>query len=263
MEKNLKGVANNPLFVMKRIHSSELKILGEDYQRTLNANRVAKIVADFNERIANEPKVSERDGKYYVFDGQHTIAARKFINGGDLPILCKVYTGLTEQDEAFLFALQTGTSAKPTSGERMRAWLFGEDEEALDFKRATESAGIYLELGEVPCDYRLKCINTAFDLYRRFGEDVYVDALNIIVDAWDGDHESLKVEMLIAITYFIWLYHDVYDRNKLVSRLRNHKPIDIRKAIKRDLDYTGRKKNIHQIYQIYNGRGKPIIPCRF
>lgn len=41
---------------------------------------------------ANEPKVSFRNGRYYVTDGQHTIEARILRNGGkDLPILCKVY----------------------------------------------------------------------------------------------------------------------------------------------------------------------------
>ena len=47
-----------------------------------------------DERIANEPKVSYRGGRYYVFDGQHTIAARKLLNGGkDLPIAARFSTG--------------------------------------------------------------------------------------------------------------------------------------------------------------------------
>lgn len=61
------------------------------YQRKLNNSRVAGIVASIDARIANEPNVSFRDGKYYIFDGQHTVAARKRMNGGnDLLILCKV-----------------------------------------------------------------------------------------------------------------------------------------------------------------------------
>ena len=90
------------------INSAELKIPRTTYQRELNEDRVRRIAAEFDERIANEPKVSCRDGRYYVFDGQHTIAARKLLNGGrDLPIRCKVFYGLTESDEALLFAQQT------------------------------------------------------------------------------------------------------------------------------------------------------------
>ena len=67
----------------------------------MNPERVKRISHSFDERIANEPKVSQRDGHYVVFDGQHVIAARVDKNSGDeLPILCKVYSDLTEQEEA-------------------------------------------------------------------------------------------------------------------------------------------------------------------
>ena len=95
------------LYKLMEVSSRDLEI-PDAYQRKLNTERVAKIVAGFNERIANEPKVSFRDGHYYVFDGQHTIVARKHMNGNnDLPILCKVYYGMTEADEALLYAPQT------------------------------------------------------------------------------------------------------------------------------------------------------------
>ena len=56
------------------INSKFLEVPRSYYQRTLNANRVKRIAAEFDERIANAPKVSYRNGHYYVFDGQHTIA---------------------------------------------------------------------------------------------------------------------------------------------------------------------------------------------
>ena len=44
-----------------------------EYQRLLRMGKVARIAANFSEYIANEPKVSYRDGRYFVFDGQNTI----------------------------------------------------------------------------------------------------------------------------------------------------------------------------------------------
>ena len=115
------------LYKLMEVSSRDLEI-PDAYQRKLNTERVAKIVAGFDERIANEPKVSFRDGHYYVFDGQHTIVARKHMNGNaDLPILCKVYYGMTEADEALLFSMQTGYSAALTPSARLRANLRGED----------------------------------------------------------------------------------------------------------------------------------------
>lgn len=89
----------------------------DTYQREVEEDKVRDIVAGFNEYIANEPKLSYRNGKYYAFDGQHTIEARKRLNGNkDCDIVCKVFFGMTPEEEARLFAAQTGTSSKPSTG---------------------------------------------------------------------------------------------------------------------------------------------------
>lgn len=106
-----------PPYQMRVIHSSKLIYPREIYQRGVQRKRVELIAADFNEYVANEPKISFRNGKYYVVDGQHTIEARILRNGGRaLPILCKVYTGMTMQQEALLFAEQNGHSAPLSAG---------------------------------------------------------------------------------------------------------------------------------------------------
>ena len=71
----------------KVINSAFLEIPAE-YQRKLNIPNVEKMSAEFTELIANPPKVSYRDGHYFVFDGQHTIVTRRAMNGGqELPII--------------------------------------------------------------------------------------------------------------------------------------------------------------------------------
>lgn len=115
-----------PPYQMVVLHSSVLIYPREVYQRGVQRKRVELIASHFNEYTANEPKVSFRNGKYYVVDGQHTIESRILRNGGkDLPILCKVYTGLTMQQEALLFAEQNGYSAPLTAGIRLRAKVVG------------------------------------------------------------------------------------------------------------------------------------------
>ena len=60
-----------PPYQMMVIHSSKLIYPREVYQRRVHRSQVELIAADFNEYIANEPKVSFRNGRYYVVDGQH------------------------------------------------------------------------------------------------------------------------------------------------------------------------------------------------
>ena len=111
----------NPPYQLSVIHSSKLIYPREIYQRGVERKRVELIARDFNEYIVNEPKVSFRNGRYYVMDGQHTIEGCILLNGGeDRPILCKVYTGLTMEQEALLFAEQNGHAAPLSAGIRLR-----------------------------------------------------------------------------------------------------------------------------------------------
>ena len=151
-------------YQMMVIHSSKLIYPRELYQRGIQRKRVELIAKDFNEYTANEPKVSFRNGRYYVTDGQHTIEARILRNGGkDLPILCKIYTGLTMQQEALFFAEQNGHAAPLTAGIKLRAKVVGEDALSVAFLAATNRVGLDFNYDSLQLsDYRISCasVNT-------------------------------------------------------------------------------------------------------
>lgn len=255
-----------PLYKMMVLDTSQIIAPRENYQRPLRSERVKLIVKGFDERIANEPKVSFRDGKYYVFDGQHTIDARKIMNGGeDLPILCKVYMGMTEEEEALLFAKQTGESARLTAGARVRAEIFGKDGIAISFLNANDELGIDLDYDQKLGYMRIGCIQTALDAYRKLGEERYKEAMSVIVTAWGGEPNSFRSENVIGITRFVDLYHDTYNNQRLTSRLRNVDPLTIpREGHAMGDTLAGYKKYIYQVWRIYNGSGKKYsLPKKF
>ena len=210
------------------INSKFLEVPRSYYQRHLNASRVKRIAAEFDERIANAPKVSYRDGHYYVFDGQHTIAARKLLNNNsDLNIVCKVYSGLTEQEEALLFAQQTGISAPLTAGAKLRAKIHGGDPEAIAFQSATQRAGFGLSFNQSHAKWKIACIATAFGEYRQHGERIYTEALRVLAEAWEGDIDSLRSEVLQGVVRFIALYDHEYDPVRLIRQLKRTSPVTI------------------------------------
>lgn len=162
-----------------------------EYQRLLRMGKVAKIAANFSEYIANEPKVSYRDGRYFVFDGQNTIEARKTCNGGrDLPIRCKVFYGLSKEHEALLFAVQTGISSELTAGEQLRAKLVAHEENACDFVSVTEDTGVRFALDGIRAPWKIYCIRSAYYIYKSYGASLYREMLSVLVDAWGGDSDS-------------------------------------------------------------------------
>lgn len=259
-------VKQEKLYEEKVIHSAKLVIPRDLYQRGLENRRVREIAANFDECIANEPKVSARDGKYFVFDGQHTIAARKMRNGGqDLLILCKVYSDLTAEDEAMLFAQQTGFAAKVYPGAKIRALVFAGDPDATAFLDATESAGLSISFNQSRGQNRIGCVSTAYDAFLSVGADIYLEALRIIAAAWDGHKDSLRAETIQGVTEFVKLYHNEYDPKRLVSRCRRCDPMHICRSVKAAGDsLPAPQKHIFEVWKIYNGTSKAnALPLKF
>ena len=261
----MKNQINCPFDEMM-IYSKNLEVPRNAYQRELNPNRVRKIAAEFDEHIANDPKVSFRDGHYYVFDGQHTIAARKLRNGGqDLPIRCKVFYGLSELDEAILFAQQTGTSAQLTAGAKLRALIYGNDPDAVAFLKATEDVGLRLDYNQDRGKCRIGCVGTAYSIYKKVGEKIYKEGMQHIVNAWDGAPDSLRFEILLGVVFFVDLYHDEYSPKRLVEQLRRYDPLTIyREGRSLGVNMAGYKKYMYQVYRMYNGNSRRyMLPLKF
>ena len=249
------------LYKLIDINSERLVIDRNLYQRKKHNDKIAQIVASWDERIANEPKVSLRDGVYHVFDGQHTILAREAMNDNNpVKILCKVYYGLSEKDEALLFAKQTGVSSKPSSGERLRANLFGEDEEAVELCKATKKAGLSIDVKGTRHKKNIACVSTALNAYRALGSDLYTEALSIIADAWKGKPDSLRYEIVKAVTEFVHHYHGQYNRDVLIAALKSKKPIYIRNKIITDCENPTNIKFARQIMLVYNGKSDKPLP---
>ena len=245
------------------INSAFLEIPAE-YQRKLQMSKVKQMVAEFNGIVVNPPKVSYRDGRYIVIDGQHTIVGLKVLNGGeDLSIVCRVYTGLTKEEEALVFAQQTGASSPLSAGAKLRAKLVGQDAEAHAFLAATEAAGLQLGTDNVRANRKIVCVSTALKEFRQYGSDIYTEGLQAIADAWDGDPDSLRSGIIQGMMRFVALYNDEYKYERLVKRLATIYPM----KLVRDADAMSGAASYRYMMQIlilYNGCSKKnMLPVKW
>ena len=177
-----------------------------EYQRLLRTEKVASIAENFSEYIANDPKVSFRDGRYYVFDGQNT-------------------------DEATLFALQTGNATCLTAGERLRANLVAENPDALYFVGITSNAGVEFAYDGIRAAWKIYCIETAYELYKQYGRERYIEMLHIINEAWKGNVDSYLAGVIRGVARFISVYEGEYSRERLVQQLARTHPSPLIKDI--------------------------------
>ena len=257
----------NPPYQLMVIHSSKLVYPRELYQRGVELKRVELIAAHFNEYVANEPKVSFRNSQFIVTDGQHTIEGRILRNGGkDLPILCKVYTGMTVEQEALLFAEQNGFSAPLTAGIKLRAKVVGGDAISKAFLAATNRVGLSLNYdSQQLTDYRVGCVGTAFRLYKQMGEPLYCETMRLIVAAWEGKPDSFRASVLKGMMHFVELYHGEFSEERLLRALRSIHPVDIYRIGQDDpAKLRGWKKYVFPIYTAYNGKcRKDALPMKF
>lgn len=201
----ISGATQNEKYMW--LNNAQLQI-NPKIQRKLSTMRVEKIKNEYSPLIANPIKVSYRDGKFYIFDGMHTRTAIRDINGtDDFPIFCRVYFGLTEEDEARLFAEQFGFSEAVAMGYRLRALNVAKDENVLAFLKTTEDCGFSVTFGSsATVNGHVAAACTAYKAYRDLGAHEYERMMKTLHRTWAGESWSIGRNMLGGMWRFLKMY---------------------------------------------------------
>ena len=190
-----------------------------EYQRLLREDHVQEIVDNFDARLVNPLKVSNRDGHYYVFDGAHTLAALKQINKFDnFMVDCKLYHGLTFEDEAYLFAVQSGQKKEISKAARVKALTLAKDEKILDMEQRIEAAGFRIRSNRDTDKRHIACVAKLEKIYD-VSPDLLSETLTLLMSAWRGAAWSLAANIIGGLALFIQVYGDEFSRERLVKQI--------------------------------------------
>lgn len=196
-----------------------------DYQHPIDERRIARIVKGWDERLVNPPKVSLReDGTYFVFDGQHTIVAWTAVHPG-VPISCRIYEGLTREDEKDLFVKQNGFSKMPTNIEKIRAEYNLGDPKTVDMVNSAKLLGF-----TVAFDTRhtganiINAADTLNSIYKRLGRDNYINVLTVVRNTWGGEQKSLQKGILLGVAFIYDHFSDKVANSRMIESLKRHTP---------------------------------------
>lgn len=243
---------DNTNFEYRQVHSSVI-FSDPSYQRPLDMRRVQKIVSQFREDLVNPVKVSRRGGKFYVFDGQHTLAALKARNGGrDLMVGCKVYKGMTQNQEAELFSLQNGVSRGVETIYRLKALYAAGDQDVKEFYDFTNLSGVRMDFTKGSAVNKIVAVAKAYKIYSSVPSKDYTEILMLIRDTWDGVPDSFSAEILGGVAQFYTTYKRSLDRRMFINQLSKVSPKVIIREGKASSDKRSDAKFARQILEAYN-----------
>lgn len=228
-------------------------IADTSYQRDLDPKKVKCIASNFDPLKMNRPKVSYRDGKYYVFDGNHSVkAAILHNNNEDLEIKCLVYRGLTRDDEARLFASQHDLQKKVSKNEMMRALCSAGDQELVELKNLVRAEGFAFDFTGGKKENKIVCCEKMLKLYRKSKSTAdFSITLQIVKEAWHGEPESLRGEIIGAVWLFWTTYKGDAPKQEIVRMFAPLDPADVYKEA-RKLDIPGDKRYAYYLTEKYN-----------
>ena len=202
-------------------------------QRDFVPSHAAKIAREFKWDKYDPIMVSFRDGKYWVIDGQHRLAAIRQNAGRDVTIICRVYYGLTEVDEAEMFLRKGVTTKRLSVLDTFKVLYKIGDEAIVGMVKNADRAGWIVDFKNN--NRRSGAINAVEALKRCYDAvptDVFVEALAILKEAWNGDRDSVCGPMLRGMTLFVKVFDGKYNRKGLIDNLKKVPVAEVIRAAK-------------------------------
>ena len=191
-----------------------------NYQRNLSKKHIKEMIASFDIHQVNVVKVSRRDNKNYVFNGQHTIEAIATLSGSrETPVWCMVYDDLIYQSEADIVAKQ-GENIKPLSPyETFIANIEADSDKHILIKDLVES--YQLEIVSCKKLNGICAISTLEKIFDESGYQILDQTLHLIIRTWEGEQGSFNSNMLKAVAKLITTYGDTLRENIFIEKLGN------------------------------------------
>ena len=226
--------------------------IDEKYQRMVNDNWVEQIAKNYNPDLADIPRVSARNGHFFVFDGQHTVKALKLLHPDDsYRVRCRVYYGLTEAMEANYFCNVNQNKKKVNFTGILRAKRVYGDVEANVFSSCTQKAGFALRDNyPISVPFGINAVRQAYKCFCELGEAKYVEMLSLIRHTWNGANWAISQNMLAGMTLLVKTFE--INHKYFIAKMQDVTASDIKREISKFYSVSVARKYALAIGSLYN-----------
>ena len=190
----------------------------QDYQRNVSEAHVKRAVENFDPYQVNPVKVSRRNGRNYVFNGQHTIEIIAEVTGSrDTLVWCMIYDDLEYKHEADIFANQQKYVRQLTAYDIFNAKIESGDEEAHVIKSIVENYNLTLSSNKYP--HTICAISTLVYIYEKYACKILDATIRLCVATWQGENNSLSSYILKAVAVIIQVYQQELNEELFKEKL--------------------------------------------
>lgn len=222
-------------FEISTINTSAL-ISGLPYQRPIRERKLKKLMENWDPRLMDPPVVSYRDGQFYLVDGQHRIIALRRMHNGDITVPCKLYYGLTYQQEAELCYKLDQSREHLSAAQSTNALVeSGTDPEVMEIYGLLASNGFTWALDKTtPGNYEVIAVRAVISAYHLLGSAAFDRMLYMMAMAWKGAPCSLKANFISGMALFVKTYETELENQAAITRLSAIDPEEVLRRGKTD-----------------------------
>ena len=186
-------------------------------QRKIKPAWVRQLYQTFDLDDFGLPVVNKRDDKHYIVDGQHRIEAIKLWIGegwGKQKIECRVFEGLTEQQEADMFD-RLNTNLMVSTFDRFKTRVTARRSTELHIYAIVQNEGLCISQDKIPG--AIRAVSTLRRVYTRSSAEVLQRTLRIIRDAFgDSGFEALVID---GIGHMCQRYNGILEESVATTKL--------------------------------------------
>lgn len=192
--------------------------IDESYQKPLDENHVNKIVSKFDPVGVGYIHVSKRDdGSYYVFDGQHRVAA--FRRLGKSKIRGIIYEGMSIVEESKGYDFYN-TIKRQNPLDKEKALLNALDRDALIRKEIVGSLGLEIDYYRTHKTDKIQAVGAIIRIYEKGQEGDLKTVLRILKNSYGVHKTHFQAMIMLGIHRFIKEYRFDYEERWLINRLK-------------------------------------------